>query len=123
VNAGPPAIAVLGEMLTIFGPVAMLKLTTFDTTPFDTTVIGTVPAVAMRLANTGAVNWVELMTLVASAEPFHSTTEPTAKPAPFTVSVKAGPPAVALFGLRALISGATMNLTAFDVMPPDTTVI
>jgi hypothetical protein len=35
-----------------------------------------------------------------SAEPFHSTVEPTKKPEPFAVTLKAGPPAVAELGER-----------------------
>jgi hypothetical protein len=39
------------------------------------------------------------------------------------VSVNAAPPAVALFGLRELITGLTVRPTAFEVTPPDATVI
>jgi hypothetical protein len=121
VNAGPPAVAVVGEILLMFGPLAIVKVTTFVVKVFDSTVTWAVPGVAIRSASTGAVTWVELTTLVASAVPFHRTTEPVVKPAPFTVSVKAGPPAVALLGLRELMVGLTLKVTKADVTPPDAT--
>jgi hypothetical protein len=121
VNAGPPAVAVVGEILLMFGPLAIVKVTTFVVKVFDTTVTWAVPGVAIRSASTGAVTWVELTTLVARAVPFHRTTEPVVKPAPFTVSVNAGPPAVALLGLRELMLGVTLKLTKAEVTPPDAT--
>lgn len=75
------------------------------------------------MASTGAVNRVELTTVVASAEPFHCTTAPAANPAPFTVRVKAGPPAVALLGLRDVRLGVTVKFTGFEVTPPEITVM
>jgi hypothetical protein len=56
---------------------------------------------------------------------FHPTAEPDENPVPFTVKVNAGPPALAVLGLMALMTGAgiTVKVTAFDVTPPDSTVI
>jgi hypothetical protein len=44
----------------------MVKVTAFDVTPPDETVIRAVPAVAIKVASTGAVNRFALTTLVAS---------------------------------------------------------
>jgi len=67
----------------------------------------------------------EFTNLVESAVPFQFTTEPDPKPVPFTVNVKAGPPAVAELGAIALTTGAgfTVNVTAFERTPPEITVI
>jgi hypothetical protein len=106
-------------MLVIFGPVPIVKLTALDVSVLVSTVTWAVPGVAIRFANTGAVSCVELMTLVAKLAPFHCTTAPDVNPAPFTVSVKAGPPAVALLGSRELTAGVTLKFTAFEVTAPD----
>jgi hypothetical protein len=108
-------------MLVIFGPVPIVKLTALDVSVLVSTVTWAVPGVAIRFANTGAVSCVELMTLVAKLAPFHCTTAPDVNPAPFTVSVKAGPPAVALLGSRELTAGVTLKFTAFEVTAPDAT--
>jgi hypothetical protein len=78
----------------------------------------------MRLAGTDAVNWVVLMNVVVSTVPFQCTTEPDENPVPFTVRVNPAAPAVAVFGLMALMTGGavTVNVTVFDVTPPDSTV-
>ena len=89
-----------------------------DVTPFSTTVTCAVPAAAMRLAGTWAVNCVALTKLVASALPFHCTTAPETNPDPFTVSVKEGPPAVAAFGLSEVITGPPLIV---KVAPPEVT--
>jgi hypothetical protein len=103
----------------------MVKATAFEVTPPDETVIWAVPTLAIKLASTGAVNWFALTTLVASAVWFQCTTVPEPNPLPFTVNVNAGPPAVAAFGLMLVMAGpgATVNVTAFEVTGPDTTVI
>src|SRR4030095_4168029 len=73
----------------------------FETPPpgvgFDT-VTGIVPGVAMSLAGIAAVTRAALTKVVVRAAPFHCTTAPETKLPPLTVSVKLGPPAVALFG-------------------------
>ena len=63
-----------------------------------TTVTGTVPAVPMSAAPIDAVSCAELTNVVVRAAPFHCTTAPDTKLLPLTVSVNAGPPAVALLG-------------------------
>jgi hypothetical protein len=86
-----------------------------------TTVTEAVPGVAMSAAEMEAVSLVLLKNVVLRADPFQSTTEPETKFEPFTVSVKAGPPAVALLGEIELIAGTgllTVNVIAFDVPPP-----
>jgi hypothetical protein len=123
VNAGPPAVAVVGAILPIVGPLAIVKLTAFVVSVLDSTVTWAVPGAAIRFANTGAVTWVSLITLVASAAPFHCTAVPVVNPVPFTVSVKAGPPAVALLGLSELIVGVTLKFTRLEITPPEATVI
>ena len=59
------------------------------------TVTEAVPAVAMSLAGTAAVNCVAVPGVVTNAAPFHFTTEVLMKFVPVTVSVNAAPPAVA----------------------------
>ena len=88
--------------------------------PF-TTVTEAVPAVAMSAAEMEAVSFVLLENVVLRGDPFQSTTEPETKFDPCTVSVKAGPPAVALLGEIELIAGTGLlmvNVIAFDVPPP-----
>jgi hypothetical protein len=65
-----------------------------------------VPELAIRLAATVAVNCVALTYVVVRGVPFHCTIDPVTKPIPFTVRVKAGPPAVAVVGLRLVIDNA-----------------
>src|SRR6187549_1851232 len=65
-----------------------------------------VPAVAMSAAAIAAVNCVLLEKLVVRDAPFQRTAAPETKLLPLTVSVKAGPPAVALAGTSELIAGA-----------------
>ena len=57
----------------------------------------------MRAAGTAAVNWPAPTKVVASTVEFHWTVAPETKPLPFTVSVKAGPPAVIVEGSRLVI--------------------
>jgi hypothetical protein len=64
---------------------------------------------------------VALTYAVVSVAPFQSTTEPATKLVPFTVNVKAAPPALALEGASVLIVGAglvTGKLAAPEVPPP-----
>ena len=64
-----------------------------------------VPAVAMSAARIDAVTWVALTYVVVRFVPFHLTTELEMKLVPFTVRVKAVPPAVADEGLRLVVVG------------------
>src|SRR5579872_3411824 len=63
------------------------------------------------------------MKVVVRAAPFQLTTEPLMNPAPFTVRVKAAPPAVAPVGAREVIEGTGLaalmvKLALPDVPPP-----
>ncbi len=85
------------------------------------TVTWAVPAVAMSAAVIAAVNWVEETKVVVRFDPFHRTTEPATKLLPLTVSVKAGPPAVAEEGLRLVVVGTGLlivKVRAPEVPPP-----
>ena len=62
-----------------------------------------------------------LTKVVVKTKLFQCTFEPETKFDPLTVSVKPGPPAVALLGEIELIAGTgllTVNVIAFDVPPP-----
>ncbi len=85
-----------------------------------------VPAVAIRAAGTAAVSWLALTNVVDSPEPFHRTADPETNPLPLTVSVKGGPPAVALAGIRDVRTRVGLLMTKLELsdgVPPDTTVI
>ena len=69
------------------------------------TVTAIVPAEAMLAAGMAAVNCVELRNLVAGADPPKLTIEAATKFVPLIVSVKAAPPAAALFGEIVVIVG------------------
>src|SRR5665811_1545519 len=79
---------------------AMVKGSAFDGPPLPATVTLAVPAVAMRAAETRAVNWEAPMNVVTSGAPFHCTMELAVKAAPVTVRVKPAPPGTAELGLR-----------------------
>src|SRR5207247_10061452 len=64
----------------------------------EKTATDAVPAVAMSPAVIAACNWVLLTNVVTRAPLVHCTTDPLTKFVPFTVSVKAAAPAVALLG-------------------------
>ena len=70
------------------------------------TVTFAVPAVAISAAVIAAVNCVALTNVVVLAAPLNFTTDVDTKPVPFTVRVKAAPPAVALVGEREVSVGA-----------------
>jgi hypothetical protein len=59
----------------------------------------------MSLAGIAAVSWLLLTKAVVRFEPFHFTIEPETNFLPLTVSVKAGPPALALLGDIETIEG------------------
>jgi hypothetical protein len=65
-----------------------------------------VPAVAISAAMIAAVNFVVLTNVVVLVAPLNFTTDVDTKPVPFTVRVKAAPPAVALVGEREVSVGA-----------------
>ncbi len=91
-------LAALNTLPTVIEGTAglIVKLTGFE----PATVTLALPAAAIRLAGTAALNCVALANVVANGDPFHCTVEPERKPVPVTVSVKAGPPAVAELGAR-----------------------
>ena len=79
------------------------------------------PALAIRPAATEAVTCMLLTNVVVKFDPFHCTVALLRKLAPFTVSVKPAPPALAEFGLRPEIVGVGMltgNEVEVDVLPP-----
>src|SRR5258708_7584073 len=96
----------------------MVKIAMFEVLPpgFDT-VTFTVPGVVMRLAVTVAVNWLELTRVVTSGTAPKTMVGGTGggvamfctKSAPFTMSVKAGPPAVRTAGLIEVMEGGLMT--------------
>src|SRR5579871_289741 len=70
-----------------------------------------------------ACNWVALTNVVVRLDPFHRTTAPLTNPEPFTVSVNAAVPAVALAGDSELIVGTgfaavIVKLTLLEAPPP-----
>src|ERR1039457_5991806 len=106
VKADPPAVAELGLRL-VMANVPTVKLAPLEVLPPGlATVMVAVPARAVRLAGPAAVNCVALTNVVDSKDPFHSTADPFTNPVPFTVRVKADPPAVAAFGLRLVMVSA-----------------
>src|SRR6266850_187048 len=86
------------------------------------TLTGTAPAAAMSAAAMAVVTRVALTKVVARDAPFQSTLVPVTKLAPSTVSVNAGPPAVALLGVSAVTVGAgavaPVQLTWATASPP-----
>ena len=72
------------------------------------TVTLAVPAVAISATVIAAVNCVALTNVVVLAAPLNFTTDVDTKPVPFTVRVKAAPPAVALVGERELSVGVRL---------------
>jgi len=109
VKAGPPTTVVAGERPPIAGVgLLMVKVELFELPPPGaglTTVMGTFPPAAISLAEIWAVSTVELLKVVVRMLPFHCTVEDEMKLLPFTVSVNAAPPAVALLGEIEVIAG------------------
>ena len=102
----------------------MVKVNPLDLPPPGVgfiTVTVAVPAVAMSLAGTEAVNFVPLTYFVVSPVPFHCTVEVETKFVPVTVRVNAAPPAVALEGDSEVAFGnglLTVKMRLFDLPPP-----
>jgi hypothetical protein len=67
VNAAPEPTTVAGFRAVIAGGALMGKAVALDEAPADVTVILALPAVAIRLALTDAVNWVALTNFEVSA--------------------------------------------------------
>lgn len=100
VKAAPPASAVVGESkLKVGEGLSIVNVIAADAPPPGAgfkTVSAAVPPTARSTAGTVAVICVPLNTVVASATPFHSTSEPATKFEPFSVSVKLALPVVAV---------------------------
>src|SRR6476620_3478731 len=86
------------------------------------TVTEALPVAAMSAAGIAAVSWVALTKVVVRFAPFQLTTEPFTKLLPFTVSVKAGPPAAALLGESVVNVGVEalliVKVRALETAPP-----
>jgi hypothetical protein len=123
VNPGPPALAVDGEIPVNEGDGL---LTVNESVPVDelsglTTAMDSVPAEAMSLAGIAAVSWAALTNVVVRFEPLTWTVAPLTKFEPLAVSVKAGPPAVAVVGEMLVSDGAafvTLKVNDPDVPLP-----
>ena len=109
VNAAEPAAALEGEIELSVGTGLLIANDTAFDVPLGAgfvTVTVAVPAVAISAAVIAAVSWVALTNVVVLAAPLNFTTDVDTKPVPFTVRVKAAPPAVALVGEREVSVGA-----------------
>jgi hypothetical protein len=132
VKAAPPAVALGGESEVAVGNgLLMVKVRALDVPPPGVgffTVTVAVPAVAMRLAGTEAVNFVPVTYVVRSTSvnlsnvpAVQRTVEAETKFVPVTVRVNAAPPAVALDGESEARVGAGLlmvNVRAPEVPPP-----
>ena len=127
-NPGPPAIAVGGLNVEIFGVGRVIvKVAALEAAlPGLTTVTLALPGLAIKLAGTAALNCVALTYVVGNAEPFHWTAAAATNPEPFTVNVNAGPPAGVEFGLKLLTTAAgevIVTLTELEDAPPGLTTL
>lgn len=101
VKAAEPAVTLDGESeVSVGGALLVVNNTAFDAAPAEglVTITLIVPAVAMSAAERAADNCAGLMKVVLFETPLNFTTDPGTKPEPFTVSVNAGPPDIALGG-------------------------
>ena len=110
VNAAPLTVTEAGAIEVSVGPETALIVN--DRLPdmpppgagFVTVTVA-VPAVAMSAAVIAAVNFVALTKVVVLVAPLNFTTDVETNAVPFTVRVKAAPPAVALVGEREVAVG------------------
>ena len=125
VNAAPPAVAEAGDSVLIVGTgfaALMVNAELPEVPPPGVgleTVTGAVPAAAMSAAEMAACNCVALTNVVVRAEPFQLTTELLMKPLPFTVRVKAAPPAVVLAGDREVTVGRGLGALMVNAELPE----
>src|SRR3990172_12260745 len=107
VKAGAPAVATEGlRSATAGGRTRTSKFTVLERPPSGlSTVTGIVPGAAMSAARILARSWVADTKVVVRSAPFHRTLAPETKLLPFTVKVKAEPPAVAYWGTSAVTWG------------------
>ena len=123
VKAAVPAVTETGLRVEMTGVGTLIGSATATDAlpPVLIAVMLALPALAIRLAGTAAVNCVELTNVVANAVPFQRTAAPERKLVPFTVRVNAGPPAIAEVGLKPVIVGVgalTGNGADADGFPP-----
>jgi len=125
VKALPPAVVFVGESVAIVGTGLFTVNEALPDVPPPgagfVTVTLNVPAAATSAAVMDAVTCVVFANVVVLALPLKVTTELDTKFVPFTVSVNALPPAVALLGESVVIVGAglfTASVTVFDDPPP-----
>ena len=131
VKAAPPAGVLVGasdvSAGTGFAAALMVNVNPFEVPPPGagvTTVTCALPAVTMSLAGIAAVTWPAFTNVVVRAAPFQRTWEVPTKLLPFTVSVKAVPPAGVLVGASEVSAGTgfaaalMVNVKPFDVPPP-----
>jgi hypothetical protein len=102
IKAGPPAMVEVGERLEFVGAgLLIVRVSAFEEAPLVSAVTCAIPAKAMSVAGMAAVSRVAETKVVGRLLPFHWTTDdPLMNPVPFTVRVKAAPPAVRVVGLR-----------------------
>jgi len=115
VNAAPLTVAVAGTIEVSVGPeTALIVNERVPEVPPPgaglVTVTVAVPAVVISAAVIAAVNFVVLTNVVVLVAPLNFTNEVDTKPVPFTVRVKAAPPAVALVGEREVAVGAGLSM-------------
>lgn len=117
VNPAPPFTSLDGEIVVSVGTGLFMVNAEFPDVPPPgaglVTVTFGVPAAAMSAAVIDAVICVALTNVVAFAAPLKFTTEVETKFVPFTVSVNAAPPAVAVVGAIVVIAGTGL-FTAKD---------
>jgi hypothetical protein len=139
VNAAPPAPVDVGEIAVSVGTgfaALIVNVSVFEVVPGGSpctrafappnpgglnTTTDAVPTEAMSVAGTAAVNCVALTNVVTRFAPFHCTIAVFSKLLPFTVSVNAGPPAIAEFGESEASAGTgveTVKKSRLDVPPP-----
>ena len=125
VKLAPPAPAVVGFMDAAVGAgLSTVKVSALEVPPAGVgveTVTETVPLAAMSAAVICACSWVLDTKVVGRALPFQFTVESEIKFVPFTVSVKAAPPATAELGFMdaAVGEGLPMaKVSALEVPPP-----
>ena len=101
-NAAPPTVVLAGAIeVSVRADPLIVNDRVPDVPPPGAgfvTVTLAVPAVAISAAVIAAVSWVALTNVVVLAAPLNFTTDVDTNPVPFTVRVKAAPPAFALVG-------------------------
>src|SRR2546425_5894288 len=127
VNVGVP-VAMLPDGASRVGAPGGVLLSMVNTSALEVpppgvgenTVTDAVPAGARSAAVPAAVSRVALTNVVVRAAPFQRTLEPLTKLLPFTVSVRAAPPAVALVGDTDVSVGAGLVARPVPVTPRET---